>query len=293
MKVPTVLVDQNLYDGTQIECGLISEGYKAQTTKQGRAIRCRIYDERFVDYIVARIKQHVQRKYDNRIVLTGPPGSGKTTEAITIARLVDPDFPVENISFRLSDFRKTLSELKEARPADNYYPTAILDESGVDLYSKDWAKSHTKEMAKVFQIIRKRKLTMIMCLPHITLLTKDIRDAMHWWFDMLTLEEYRGFCVVREAIPNPFTGPWWGPLGAYVFDELDDAFWNTYEGRKDEFIDAFAAEVPITSSMRERKIKDQRDACIRELRRKKVSVRAIEKLTGLDDGGISRIGNKP
>lgn len=287
-----VLVDQHLYDGTQVKVGLISDGFKAQTTKRGKAIRCRVYDERFANYIIARMKQHVRRKYDNRIVLTGPPGSGKTTEAITLARLMDKDFPVDNISFRLSDFRKKLSSLDGARPEDDYYPCAILDESGVDLYSKDWAKVHPKEMAKVFQIIRKKKLTMIMCIPHITLLLKDIRDAMHWWFDMLTLEEYRGFCVVREAVPNAFTGPWWGPMGAYVFDELDDQFWHEYEDRKDDFIDAFAAEVPETKSVREKKLKDQRDVCIRELRRKKMSVRAIEKLTGLDDGHVSRIENK-
>lgn len=289
--VTEVIVDEGLYNGQQVPVGLISEGYRCQATKQGKPITCSVYDERFANYMVELLKQHVVRKFDNRILMTGPPGSGKSTEAITLARLIDRDFPVESVTFRLSDFRKKLAELPEAVPSEGWYPAAVLDESGVDLYSKDWAKTHTKEMSKVFQIIRKKKLTMIMCLPHRDLLTKDIRDAMHWWFDMKTIQQYRGFAVVREAKHSEWSPPWWRPMGAYIFDELDDDFWKTYEERKDLFIEEFTAEAPQTSNARTQKLMEQRDACIKVLRKNKVSVREIERITGLDDGRISRIAN--
>lgn len=288
-----VVIDSGLPAGVQVPVGLIGENYRAQSTERGRnPCYIPIYDERFVNYMVEKVKYHTRRKFDNRIVMTGPPGAGKTTEAITFARRIDPDFPVENVTFRLQDFRMKLAELGEADPKKDYYPTAILDESGVDLYSKDWAKTHTKEMSKVFQIIRKKKLTMIMCLPHRNLLTKDIRDAMHWWFDMKVIHEFRGFCVVREAVPNEWKDPWWNPLAAYIFDELDDDFWHVYESRKDTFIDGFVREMPKTESARTLRLTEQRNALITELHKNhKVTVRDIEKLTGIDDGNVSRIVN--
>lgn len=293
-----VFVDENLVHGKQVKVGLISDNFRAQSTQDGKPIKVCIYDERFIDYLSLRLRQHVDNRYDNKCLFTGMSGTGKDTIAQTLGQKLFPDMPQENVCFRLSDFTDRLYKMKPARPEDNYYPAAVLSESGVDLFSHDWQKRSVKEFNMIFQIIRKNRLTTLFCLPHRDLLEAGIRNQMHWWFDTKAMHEYRGFCIAREVTPNEWGNPWWRPLAAFTFNELDTPFWNEYETRKDRFIFDFMEEKkkneqPIKMSARATKLMEQRDSAIRGLRKAGVSLRDIEKMTGLDDAGVSRISNKP
>jgi len=250
-----------------------------------------VYDSRSFDYVAHRLTTRGKNYFDNRILIAGPPRTGKTTVAATIARKIDPDFPVDNVTFRLEDFRKTLSSLKPADPENNYYPMAILDESGVDLYAKDWATRIVKDMAKVFQIVGKKRLTMFLVLPHRNLLAKDMRDEMHFWFNTVVEDEYRGFCEVRESKPSPWKSPYWKPLFGIVFEEMKDRWWDEYEKKKDEFIEEYTRQEPAIVPQRVQVLSEQRDKCIRALRQKGFSLRELGEIVGVDHSIISRIAD--
>lgn len=275
-------------DGEKFTVGMLQPSYKAQSDRYGDVF-VPVYDSRIYDYMAYRVKRRVGKKLDNRIVLAGPPRSGKTTDAATWARRIDPDFPVEHVSFRLADFRQDLASLPDADPERGVFPIAVLDESGVDLYAKDWAKRIVKEMVKVFQIVGKKRLTMIMSLPHRNLLTKDMRDAMHFWVNTRLLHENRGFAEFREASESPWYAPYWEALFGFVSEELTGRWWNEYEKRKDEFIDKFTSLEPVTVPERIQKLLRQRNSLIRELAKRGVSYRAIEGICGVDSGNIGRI----
>lgn len=252
------------WKGQKFQVGLIDKARYFQQNARGNHY-APVYDERAFDYLAYRVKRRGKNKFDNRIVIAGPVRTGKTTIACTWARKIDPDFPVENISFRLADYKKMLAELPNADPEHDVFPTGILDESGVDLYSKDWATVWVKNMAKVFQIVGKKRLTMIMNLPHRNLLAKDMRDAMKFWVNTDDQEELRGYAEVRESKANPWASPYWNPLFGLVFNELSGKWWAEYESAKDDFIEEYTREDAAPIPQRVQKLKEQRDSAIRAL----------------------------
>jgi len=271
--------------------GMIEESrYFQQNTKGNHYAP--VYDSRAFDYLVCRAKKRVKNRFDNRIVTAGPPRTGKTTAAGTWARKIDPDFSVENVSFRLADFRADLASLPAADPEHDKFPIAVLDESGVDLFAKDWYTKVAKDMAKVFQICGKKRLTMFLNLPHRNFLTRDMRNEMHFWLNTCLEDEYRGYCEVREAKPNPWDAPYWAPLFGVVFEEMSGKWWNEYEKRKDEFIEKFISVGPITIPERVQKLLKQRNSLIRDLAKRGVSYRTIEGICGVGTGSISAIINR-
>lgn len=267
--------------------GLIDESRFFQQNSRGEHY-APVYDSRIFDYLACRVIKRGKNKFDNRIVIAGPPRTGKTTIAATWARRIDPDFPVEHVTFRLEDYKKCLASLPPADPEHGNHPMSILDESGVDLYAKDWATRIVKDMAKVFQIVGKKRLTMMMCLPHRNLLAKDMRDEMHFWANTSIEDELRGFAEVREAKPNPWSAPYWNPLFGIVFEEMNDKWWSDYESAKDDFIDEYTKQESATIPRRVQLLTEQRDKCIRELR-KTHSTREIEDISGVSDTSVSRI----
>jgi hypothetical protein len=276
------------YKNQSFTVGLIQDEKLFQQNVRG-AHYAPVYDSRAFDYLAYRVVRRGRSRFDNRIVIAGPPRTGKSTIACTWAKHVDPDFSVDSVAFRLEDYKKILHELPPADPENEKWPMAILDESGVDLYAKDWATRMVKDMVKVFQIVGKKRLTMMMCLPHRNLLTKDMRDEMHWWCNTsVEDDELRGFCEIRYAKPNPWAAPYWNPLFGIVYEELTGKWWGEYEKKKDDFIDDYTKQESATVPHRIQQLTDQRNALIIELR-KDHSLRDIEKMTGLDHGNISRI----
>lgn len=275
------------FKGQSFPVGLIDEARYFQQNVRG-AHYAPVYDSRAFDYLAWRVIRRGKNKFDNRIVIAGPPRTGKTTIACTWARKIDPDFPVENVTFRLDDYKKCLASLPQADPAHDKFPVAILDESGVDLYSKDWATVWVKAMAKVFQIVGKKRLTMIMNLPHRNMLAKDMRDAMHFWVNTSIEDELRGYAEVRESKANAWTTPYWNPLFGIVFEEMTGKWWDSYEKLKDEFIDEYTSQDSAPINQRLQRIMDQRDRALKALRGSH-TLREIETLTGMSDGQVSKI----
>ena len=286
-KLPTI-------NGKSITVGVVSDDYNIGGSRKGKNI-VKVYDNRVIEYIGEMAKKRVHHRFDARVLITGPVRTGKSTTAIAIARAIDPDFPAENIAFRLEDFREILSRLPQADPKNGVFPVAILDESGVDLYSKDWQTRLVKEMAKVFQIIGKRNITMIMCLPHRHLLTKDIREQMHIWVSTRTdLEGERGFAELREAIENIWQlEVFWKPLCGFCFDEVVDGFWMAYELRKDEFIDTFIATAKEEKvSKRNESLRNQRNSLLKlAYQKRNLPMKDLAEVIGVTQQAVERIIN--
>lgn len=283
-------------NGKVLKVGLISDEYNIGGTRRGKNI-VPVYDGTVVDYIAEMAKKRVHHRFDARILITGPVRTGKSTTAVAIARAIDPDFPVDNIAFRLEDYREILASLPSSDAKKGVFPTAILDESGVDLYSKDWQVRLVKEMAKVYQIIGKKNLTMIMCLPHRNLLTRDIREQMHIWVSTRTdLEGERGFAELREAVENIWQlEVFWKPLCGFCFNEVADDFWSEYEARKDRFIDDFIAVKKVDDVALPAKTKrhiQQRNAAIKMAYENGKSLKEIGDLVKLTPQAINQIVNE-
>jgi len=293
--IPTVALPA--INGRIITAGLISEEYKIGGNRKGMQI-VPVYDHRIIKYIAELAKKRVIHKFDCPILIAGPRRTGKTTTASYIARELNPDFTPDLMAFRLENFRHLLSDLPPADPDNGFYPVAILDESGVDLYSKDWQQRLQKEMVKVFQIIGKKRLTMIMCLPHRNLLTKDIRESMHLWIQTkVDMDGERGFAELREGVDNIWNLElYWKPICGFCYDQLDDDFWKSYELKKDRFIDDFIQLESLPDASARGKLVAQRDAAITYIASNKkamgMSDADIARLVSMRRENVSRIVNK-
>lgn len=283
-------------NGKILIAGMISDSYKIGGSRRG-AQKVPIYDHRIIPYIAEMAKSRVRKKFDCPILIAGQRRTGKTTNAIAIARELNPRFTSDLIAFRLEDFRKILANLPPAEPENDFYPVAILDESGVDLYSKDWQQRLQKEMVKVFQIIGKKRLTMILCLPHRNLLTKDIREAMHLWIQTKTdMDGERGFAELREGCDNIWQLElYWKPLCGFCYNQQDDDFWDSYEERKDAFIEEFIQLSPVPDASHRAKVMEQRDNAIKLMVKHKkdigLNARAMSKVVGMSEETMSKIVN--
>jgi len=280
-------------NGRVITVGVIQEEYEIGGNRRGKQ-SVPIYDVRAIEYISERAKERVNHKFDCPIVIAGERRTGKSTTAVAIARLINPNFTTNEIAYCLEDFRKILNALPPADPKNGFFPVAILDEAGTDLYHLGYMERIQQEMIKIFQIIGKKRLTMILCLPHRNLLTKDIRESMFLWIQTKTLNGERGFAELREGVSNIWQMElFWKPLMGFCYDELTDAFWVRYESLKDAYIQDFTHRDIVTNTSKSKVAIDQRDKLIKLIGRdrKRFPRKMLADVLDMRPENISRIVN--
>jgi DNA polymerase III delta prime subunit len=281
-------------NGHVITVGVVMEEYVIGGSKKGKQT-VPVYDSRAIEYIVERAKERVFHKFDCPIIIAGERRTGKSTTAVAIARSLNPSFTTNEIAYCLTDFRKILNSLPPADPENGFFPVAILDEAGTDLYHLGYMERIQQEMVKIFQIIGKKRLTMILCLPHRNLLTKDIRESMFLWIQTKTLNGERGFAELREGVSNIWQMElFWKPLMGFCYDELNDSFWNHYETLKDAYIQDFTQREVVGKTHKSQVVTDQRDKLIKMIGRdkKRFPRKKLAEVLDMRVENISRIVNE-
>lgn len=282
--------------GKPVAMGLIQEDYEAQTIGRGVPVYVSVYDARYIDYIIDWIKERINRKYDVVIEYTGERRVGKSTLVIQIARRIDPEFSVDNIVFRLEDFRARLSSNPRADPDKGIYPQVILDEAGSAMYKGDWATRVQRQMVKNFQVMGEKRQITHLVLPHADFLNSKVQDGVaQVWIDVTEYRKERGFFEVREGIRNKWElKRYWTPWAAAFFDPIPetDDFWTQYLARKQSFIDEELANQELTedSDTPRPKANAQRDKAIALVRKTtQLSHREIAQRLSMSDKTVSRI----
>ncbi len=111
------------------------------------------------------------------IAIVGEPGSGKSSLALRIAEILrdkyDFKFSIDNVYFNLLDFLNAVSEKHSVH---------ILDEAGVQLYSRNYMSEINKTINYVTQTFRFKNSVVIFTLPHLRFLDKTTRTLItHIW----------------------------------------------------------------------------------------------------------------
>lgn len=137
--------------------------------------------------------------------------SGKTVWSLVMARFIDPDFNEDKIAFAPEEFDQLLKEYKDS--------ALLFDEAGTGLYSRDAMKRLNKSIIKSLQIFGFRRLTLILNLPHIEMIDKDIREKnildivfnLESRFDRdfslkdMTIDQLRYFIKEKGNLPKRYT----------------------------------------------------------------------------------------
>lgn len=102
---------------------------------------------------------HVQ-DMDFLLLIVGERGSGKSTVAVRLCELVDPDFTIQNVVFSPKEFTDLLrsGKLKDGS-------AVLLDEAGVAFGSRDWFSSQSKSFNSFTQVSRTMHLFVVFTAP--------------------------------------------------------------------------------------------------------------------------------
>ncbi|RLF51737.1 MAG: hypothetical protein DRN11_02255 [Thermoplasmata archaeon] len=132
---------------------------------------------KFCKYI-ARVRKQDE---DFVMLVSGQTRSGKSTLAIEIAMLIDPNFDIEkNILFDIKELGKRIFDEK----GKEY----ILDESIFDAFSRDAMSSMNKWLIKVLTACAERNHIIIMIIPKVKWLDKPVRERISFMF--YTIKQY-------------------------------------------------------------------------------------------------------
>jgi len=109
----------------------------------------------------------LKKNWDYVCLVCGLPGSGKSTFARTIAKFLCPWFNLDYIAFTASQFEKITTSCPE-------FSAVILDESFASFNTKITMTPDYIKVVNHLQLIRKRHLFMILCIPNFFDLSKSI-----------------------------------------------------------------------------------------------------------------------
>ncbi len=185
---------------------------------------------------------------DHFMLIVGPEGSGKSTLAAQIACWVDPTFKPDNICFSLKEYVTALKNSKKGS-------CLILDEGGMDLYSRQTMSQGNIQFTKLFMIQRQKNISVIVCCPSFWDVDPYIRrHRINTMIRIISQGKYMGYLpravnIINElgyrkkpltTIKFPTGSFWYGWFSKRLPKSLDR---NKYLAKKAKHLDDFLREL--------------------------------------------------
>jgi len=137
---------------------------------------------------------------DTVIVITGNTGEGKSTLGLSLCYEAHKDYDMSK--YLAYSHEDCIRLLKEGKPGDYIMP----DEATNLLFSREFSHGQQIELIKIFDMIRDKNMSIIMCMPRFWALDSHLRDSrVRYWLYI----EKRGLAHLFERNKNPFSvDPW-------------------------------------------------------------------------------------
>lgn len=124
--------------------------------------------------LIKEMKQNIENKLDNLVVIHGGEGVGKSHLGYYIATQFDPNFDMStNYIYNYSTFLKRITEDIDKPPGTVYW----LDEASNIAGNRDWMHQDNKEFINILEMFRSKGWTLILCIPKISRLDVYIRET--------------------------------------------------------------------------------------------------------------------
>ena len=186
----------------------------------------------FAKHLNVRIKNH----YQNVVAFVGGTGSGKSTAAFRTCRYVDPFFTLEgNYIYCTQDLAQKLE-----MPPGEVSPVNFLDEGSVILNSNKHSTRESTDIVVIFDTMRSRGMTSLICIPELRSLNNRIRDD-HLNYLVVCGEKApvagyskRGFCkLFMRTRPSTFRNTvYWKPIAWGIYEPLTPKMDQEYQEYK-------------------------------------------------------------
>ena len=194
-----------------------------------------------LDLFVKELKSNVRKGYQNVIVIEGGTGSGKSSAAIWLAKTMDPKWSIsDNYIYSLDDLK---AKLDKADKGIKVSPISLFDEAVVSLNSRNSSRTEDKDMLILFNTMRSRGWTTILCIPSIFDLNTSVRK-IHVDYKLRCPDKApirnvpkRGFLEFSKAIRKEFkkdAEPYWYLFAAGIYPPLKKDWNEEYQKIKSE-----------------------------------------------------------
>ena len=187
------------------------------------------------------LQKRVKNNYQNVVAVIGGTGSGKSTAAFRLCRCVDPFFQLEgNYIYETKDLAEKLNQ-----PRGDVSPVNFLDEGSVILNSNRHSTKEATDIVVLFDTMRSRGMTTIICIPELRSLNNRIRED-HVNYLLVCGEKApiagfakRGFCkLFMRTRPSTFThSVYWKPIAWGVYKPMTpkmDAKYQAFKRRSQD-----------------------------------------------------------
>jgi len=125
--------------------------------------------------ILASIRARLWRRDQNWIcAIVGQTGSGKSYSALRFAEIIDRNFNIDKVFFRIRDFISAVNEggIKKG-------DCVVIDEAGIGWGSRSFMMQENKDMSALFQAVRFMNFGIILTVPSLHMVDKHGRDLLH------------------------------------------------------------------------------------------------------------------
>jgi hypothetical protein len=160
------------------------------------------------------------------IVFTGETGAGKTYSAIDLAEKCDENFGIDNVFL-------TIEELIDYI-IDKDGGTMVLDDAGVELFSRNWQSKSNKMLSIIAQSFRYKKINLFFTVPSIGMLEKNAYRLSHYLVDIQGWGHGKLFKTIDFRLGDDTK---FSPLGNITFEHPSKALAIAYEDKKKAFLD--------------------------------------------------------
>jgi len=228
-------------------------------------------------YVINAVKHRLVEQRKNWICgLVGPPGTGKTYSAISLAKTIDPTFDISRVCLDpLSFFQKIKERLPEGSGL-------ILDEAGINASSKLWQSVNNRMLNFILQAFRKRRIFVIFTMPGIDNFDSSSRKLLNTIIEVQKVDFKSNLCEAKwlDYSYNPrYGGKAYNYFPRYIhpitgltaitkvyFRLADKKMLEQYEEMKEAFLERLEKdsvdaiyEALTQKKMRSRKVKSDFD----------------------------------
>lgn len=194
------------------------------------------------------LRKNLREDDQNIVGVIGQPGSGKSTIAMNIARLIDPNWSLESgYVYDFEDFKEKLAE-------NSTNQVFLFDEASLVVNAKDAMKNDSKLMIGMLDTCRSRHNSIIFVLPGFEDLNKAIRERLcQYRVYCASRKEHivpgysgRGFFKLYFAKQGEFSSTYWNLVGTGIFKDISDQdkaeYTRVKKMHQDKFVDRITSE---------------------------------------------------
>lgn len=141
-----------------------------------------------ISVLVQHLKNRIKQDKQNLVIIDGPTGTGKSSLAVHIATLLNPKWDMElNYIYDEDDLRVRMDTVTDKNPV------FLMDEGSIILNSKNSLCRTDKQIVSLFDAMRVKHITTIICCPNAMKINKTI---------LTDHVDFRLLCPSKSPLPD-------------------------------------------------------------------------------------------